>query len=98
MAITITKEAEEFLRDIECPEGKVLRLEETRSASGKRLVRFETGEPQDGDEILWQEGDTSLHAARSVSEAFDGFVVKQVETSEGTGIALSPPEAGKDSG
>ncbi len=98
MAITITREAEEFLRDIECPEGKVLRLQETRSASGKRLVRFETGNPKDGDEVLWQEGDTSLHAARSVSEGFDGFVVKRVETSEGTGIALSPPEAGKDSG
>ncbi len=98
MAITITKEAEEFLRDIECPEGKVLRLQETQSATGKPVIRFETGEPQDDDEILWQEGDTALHAARSVSEDFDGFVVKRVETSEGTGIALSPPKAGKDSG
>lgn len=98
MTIAISREAEEFLRTIECPEGKVLRLEETRSASGKRLVRFETGDPKDGDEVLWQEGETSVHAARSVSEGFDGFVVKRVETSEGAGITLSPPEAGEFSG
>jgi hypothetical protein len=95
MTITVSREAEDFLRTIECPEGKVLRLEETWSATGKRLVRFETGEPKDGDEVLWQEGDTSLHAARSVSEAFDGFVVRRVETSKGVGVTLSPPEAGE---
>ena len=96
--ITVSREAEEFLRTIECPEGKVLRLEETRSATGKRLVRFETGDPKDGDEVLWQAGETSVHAVRSVIEGFDGFVVKRVETSEGTGITLSPPEVGEFSG
>lgn len=93
--ITITREAREFLRTIECPEGKVLRLQETWSASGKRLVRFQIGDPEDGDEVLREEGETLLHIARSVGESFDGFVVQRVETAEGVGITLSPPEAGE---
>lgn len=95
MMITITKEAREFLRTIECPEGKVLRLDETWSASGKRLVRFQVGNPKDGDEVLRQAGETPLHAARAVSQGFDGFVVTRVDMPEGVGITLSPPEAGE---
>ncbi len=93
--ITITQEARDFLRAVECPEGKVLRLEEAWSASGKRVVRFRVGDPEDGDEVFRQGDETFLHVARSVGESFDGFVVQRVETPEGTGVVLKPPDAGE---
>jgi hypothetical protein len=93
--ITITQEAQEFLCGIEYPEGKILRLEEDWELGGKRRASFHIGEPEDDDEVLEREGETLLHFARSVSEAFDGFVVTRVEMREGVGITLSPPYAGK---
>ncbi len=45
--------------------------------------------------MLEREGETVLHVARSVSEAFGGFVVTHMEMREGVGITLSPPYAGK---
>jgi hypothetical protein len=93
--ISVGREAEEFLGAMECPEGKVLRLEEYWSATGKRRVRFEIGDPKTGDEVLWREGETSLHASPSVNEGFAGFVVTRTEGPEGVGVALSPPDAGE---
>jgi hypothetical protein len=93
--ISVSKEAEEFLSSVTCPEGKVLRIEEYWSATGKRRVRFEIGDPKAGDEVLWTEGETSLHASTSVNEGFAGFVVTREERPEGVGIALSPPDAGE---
>lgn len=89
--ITVSQEAKEFLDTIECPAGKVLRLETAREPSGKRRVCFRIGEPEDGDEA----GETPLYAARAVSQGFDGFVVARVDMAEGVGITLSPPEAGE---
>ena len=93
--ISVEQEAKEFLGGMECPEGKVLRLEEYWSETGKRRVRFEIGDPEAGDEILCREGKTSLHVRRSVNEGFAGFVVTRVDGPEGVGIALSPPDAGE---
>ncbi|MDQ4001755.1 MAG: hypothetical protein M3283_12300 [Actinomycetota bacterium] len=62
--ITISPEAEEFLRGIECPEGKVLRLEATLDASGKHHASFRIGYPKDDDEVLRREGETLLHISR----------------------------------
>lgn len=93
--ITVSQEVKEFLDTIECPVGKVLRLETAREPSGKRRVCFRIGEPEDGDEVLRQAGETPLHAARAVSQGFDGFVVMRVDMAEGVGITLSPPEAGE---
>ncbi len=92
--ITISLEAQEFLRGIEYPEGKVLRLEEAREVSGKRHASFEIGYPKD-DEVSGREGDTLLHGARPASDIFDGFAVTRVEMREGVGITLSPPYAGE---
>jgi len=65
----------------------------TIGTNGKHLVRFEFGDPEPGDEVLWREGGTALHVPRSVNEGFAGFVVKRVEGPEGTGIVLAPPAA-----
>lgn len=93
--IAISQEAQEFLCGIEYPEGKVLRLEEDWEPGGKRHASFHIGYPKDDDEVLERGGEPLLHIAHSVSEAFDGFVVTRVEMSEGVGITLSPPYAGK---
>ncbi len=93
--ISVGQEAKEFLGDMECPEGKVLRLEEYWSANGNRRVRFEIGEPEAGDKVLCREGKTSLHVRRSVNERFAGFVVTRVDGPKGFGIALSLPDAGE---
>ncbi len=93
--ISIGQEAKQFLGAMECPKGKVLRLEEYWSATGQRCVRFEIGNPEADDEVLWREGKTSLHVRRSVNEGFAGFMVTRVDGPEGAGIALSPPYAGE---
>jgi len=93
--ISVSREAEEFLGAVECPAGKVLRLARTIGVNGKHLVRFEFGDPEPEDEVLWREGGTALHVPRSVNEGFAGFVVKRVEGPEGTGIVLAPPAAGR---
>lgn len=93
--ISVSQEAKEFLEAIACPAGKVLRLAKTIGTNGKHLVRFEVGNPEPGDEVLWREGKTALHVPRSVNEGFAGFVVKRVDGPEGTGIVLAPPDAGR---
>ncbi len=93
--ISVSREAARFLSATACPEGKVLRLEEYWTATGKRRVRFEVGDPEAGDEVLWRGGETALHASPSVNEGFAGFVVTREEGPEGVGIALSPPDAGE---
>jgi len=93
--ITISPEAQEFLCGLECPEGKVLRLEEARDPGGKRQARFQIGYPKDDDEVVEREGEALLHVARSASETFDGCVVARVEMGEGVGITLSLPHAGQ---
>jgi hypothetical protein len=93
--IAISMEAREFLRAVERPEGQVVRLEEDSTAVGKRRVRFRIGEPQEGDVVLPAEDEDLLHVAPSVSKGYDGFVVTRVETAEGFGVALMPPEAGE---
>lgn len=93
--VTISLEAEEFLRGIECPEGRVLRLEATLNASGKHHASFKIGYPKDDDEVLKREGETLLHVSHPAHEIFDGFIVSRLEVRGGVGIALSPPYAGK---
>jgi hypothetical protein len=93
--ITISPEAQEFLCGIECPEGKVLRLEATLEASGKHDASFKIGYPKHDDELLRREGETLLHVSRLACKTFDGFVVTRLEERGGVGITLSPPYAGK---
>lgn len=95
--ISVSQKAKEFLESVECPTGKVLRLARTVGTNGKHLVRFEIGDPEPEDEVLWREGGTALDVPRSVNEGFAGFVVKRVEGPEGTGIVLAPPDAGQSS-
>ncbi len=92
--ISVGYEAQEFLGSLECPAGKVIRLERAWEADGKRRVRFEFSAPRVDDEVLWRERETALHVTRSVNEAFAGFVVKRVDGPKGVGIALAPPDAG----
>ncbi len=93
--IPVSQEAEEFLGAVECPAGKVLRLARTIGTNRKHLVRFEVGDPEPGDEVLWREGGTALHVPRSVNEGFAGFVVKRGDWPDGAGIVLAPPAAGQ---
>jgi hypothetical protein len=93
--ISVSQEAKEFLETVECAPGKVLRLAKTVGTNGKRLVRFEFGDPEPGDEVLWRAGETAMHVPRSGNEGFAGYVVKRVDGPEGTGIVLAPPDAGR---
>lgn len=93
--ISVSQEAKEFLEAVECAPGKVFRLARTIGTNGKHLVRFEVGDPEPTDEVLWREGGTALHVPRSVNEGFAGFVVKRVDGPDGTDIVLAPPDAGR---
>lgn len=92
--ISVGHEAQEFLGALECPAGKVIRIERAWGADGKHRVGFEFGDSEADDEVLWRGGETALHVPRSVNEGFAGFVVKRVDGPEGVGIVLAPPDAG----
>lgn len=53
-------------------------------------------EPEEGDDPVVYEGKPLLYVSRKVSAAFDGCVVDLVETPEGVGFSIGPPEAGRE--
>jgi len=51
-------------------------------------------EPKGDDQVVEHEGEDLLRIGAPVSETLDGSVLNLVETPEGTGIGLIPPEDG----
>lgn len=88
------------LRPEEQAEGQALRLDRARatahSSGDEPTLAVYLGEPEDGDDPVEHEGEPLLYVSRKVSAAFDGCVVDLLETPEGVGFAIGPPEAGRD--
>lgn len=92
--ITVTEEAKELFRQVEHPEGTVLRLDPVVDEdSGETKIGIAAGEPQGGDQVVEHEGTSLLHIAAPVSEALDGSTLDVVETPEGPGIGLTTPNS-----
>ena len=91
--ITVTEEAKEILRDYECPQGTVLRLDSVNGhhRHDEFCVRVGAGLPQDDDQIVEHRGNDLLRIARDVSEEFNGSTVERVETLDGPAVGLKPP-------
>ncbi len=91
--ISVTEEAKELFLNVEHPEGTVLRLDPvTDEESGQTVVGVAAGEPQGNDQVVEHGGESLLHIAAPVSEALDGSVLNVVDTPEGPGIGLTPPD------
>ncbi|CAN5612083.1 hypothetical protein BH24ACT20_BH24ACT20_14410 [soil metagenome] len=91
--IEVTEEAKELFLEVEHPEGSVLRLDPVMDeSSGETQIGIAAGEQQEGDQIVEHAGDDLLYIAAPVSEALDGSTLDRVETPEGPGIGIAPPE------
>lgn len=91
--ITVTVEARELVREIENPDGTVLRLDPvaTDQATGEIQIRLGVGEPKSDDQVVQHEGQELLRIAHPVSESLDGSTIDLVETLEGPGLGIKPP-------
>ena len=56
-------------------------------------IGISIGEPKGDDRVVEHDGEDLPRIEASVSETLDGSVPNLVETPEGTGIGLTPPEA-----
>ena len=93
--ITVTEEAKRLFQEGEHPEGTVLRLDPVTDQSTGRLgIGISIGEPKGDDQVVGHDGEDLLRIVASVSETLDGNVLNPVETPEGAGIGLAPPEGG----
>lgn len=91
--ITVTEEARELFQSVEKPEGTVLRLDPVeQDENGQTQIGLVAGEPQGDDEVVEHDGQDLLHIAAPVSEALDGASIDKVETEEGVGFSINPPE------
>lgn len=95
--ITVTEEARELFQSVEKPEGTVLRLDPVeQDEQGQTQIGLVAGEPQGDDEVVEHDGQDLLHIAAPVSEALDGASIDKVETEEGVGFSINPPEGAVD--
>ena len=91
--IEVTEEAKELFQEVERPEGAVLRLDPvTDQSTGETQIGLAAGEQQEGDQVVEHAGEDLLYIAAPVSEALDGSTLDRVETPEGPGIGIAPPE------
>ncbi|MGI9048668.1 MAG: hypothetical protein ACR2GU_04720 [Rubrobacteraceae bacterium] len=92
--ISITDDAKGLFRQVERPEGTVLRLDPVMDeGTGETGVGISAGEPKGDDQVVEHEGESLLHIDNSVSEALDGSTLNVVDTPEGPGIGIVPPDA-----
>ena len=91
--ISITEEAKELFMDVDRPEGTVLRLDPVKDQdTGETQISLGAGEELDGDQIVEHAGENVLYISAPISEALDGSTIDRVETPEGPGIGIAPPE------
>lgn len=88
------------LRPEDRVDGEALRLDRARatahSGGDEPKLAVYLAEPEEGDDAVVHEGEPLLYVSRQVSAAYDGCVVDLVETPEGVGFYIGPPEAGRD--
>ncbi|BBL80856.1 hypothetical protein RxyAA322_27100 [Rubrobacter xylanophilus] len=90
--IEVTEEAKELFRNVEHPEGTVLRLDPmVDENTGQTMVGIAAGEPREDDQVVEHQGEPLLHIAAPVSEALDGSTLNVVDTPEGPGIGITAP-------
>ncbi|MBA2443242.1 MAG: hypothetical protein H0V53_12705 [Rubrobacter sp.] len=95
--ITVTEEAKVLFQNVERPEGTVLRLDPVQEEEGgDTQIGLVAGEPQGDDQVVEHEGQDLLHIAAPVSEALAGASIDRVETPEGVGFSITPPEESAD--
>lgn len=93
--ITVTEEAKELFRNVEHPDGTILRLDPVKDEStGETQIGLSAGEPQGDDQVVEHEGQDLLHIAGPVSEALDGSTLNLVDTPEGPAIGIATPDEG----
>ena len=91
--ITVTEEAKGLFQSVERPEGTVLRLDPVQeNENGETQIGLIAGEPLNDDQIVEHEGEDLLRIAAPISQALDGGTIDKVETPEGVGFAITPPE------
>ena len=91
--ISITEEAKELFMDVDRPDGTVLRLDPVMDQdSGETQISLGAGEELDGDQVVEHAGENILYIAAPISEALDGSTIDRVETPEGPGIGIAPPD------
>ena len=101
LVITFTERAKDRFRSVSpigARGGEVMRLDAVKHApngDGPKLAVY-LGEPEEGDEPVRHEGEPLVWVSVAVSAAYDGCVVDVLETPEGTGFAIGPPEAGRN--
>ena len=79
--------------------GEALRLDRaTASSNGDEEPKLAVylAEPKEGDDAVEHGGEPLLYVSSKVSAAYDGCVVDLVETSDGVGFSIGPPETGRD--
>lgn len=86
--ITVTEEAKELFQNVEVPEETVLRLDLVEEDK----IGLGYGEPKEDDQVIDHEGEELLYIAGLVSQALAGSTLDKVETEEGTGFTITPPE------
>lgn len=96
--IEVTQEAKELLQTVELPGEQVLRLDPVQeSEDSQPQIGLVAGEPMPDDEIVEHEGQQLLHISSSVSQALDGGMLEKVDTPEGAGLKITPPEEQENS-
>ena len=91
--ITVTEDARDLFREVDNPDGTVLRLDPvtTEGVTAETQVRLGIGEPKNDDQVVQHEGEDLLRIARPLSEALNGSAIDLVETLEGPTLAIKPP-------
>ena len=99
--IVMTEAAKRRFRTLR-PEGRargeVLRLDRATapSSGGEPKLTIYLAEPKEGDAPVVHGGEPLLYVSRRVSAAFDGCIVDLIETPEGVGFSMGPPEVGRE--
>jgi iron-sulfur cluster assembly protein len=92
--ITVTEDARDLFREVDNPDGTVLRLDPVTAegVTAETQVRLGIGEPKNNDQVVQHEGEDLLRIARSLSEALNGSAIDLVETLKGPALAIKPPD------
>ncbi|MBD0356060.1 MAG: hypothetical protein ICV57_02640, partial [Rubrobacter sp.] len=89
-----TEEARDLFREVDNPDGTVLRLDPVpaEGVTADAQANLGIGEPKNNDQVVQHEGEDLLRIARPLSEAPNGSAIDLVETLEGPDLAIKPPD------
>ena len=86
--LTVTTPAKEFLRTIDIPDGRALRLEPMEGGH----LGFVAGQPRPDDQVVEESGQELLRIDGAVSQQLDGHRLNRVDTAEGPRLTIEVPE------